>query len=222
MTEFPRARLEKIAHIMVANEISDSLPDTHALMKQHGIAAIVPFYPHSRTAASWMLLGSSFSEQVHTPLDFRMVEKLFACMAEQFLDKLVFMRSQLNEARQQLRTLSQRLQTLEADVTMLRKENHTLHEQNLRLTNENVTAIQTTALGAAVPIATNVESTDQEKTLEKYVTEFEAHLIAQALKRCDGNKSKAARLLGLRPNTLHYKIESYGLSQKKEPNKSPR
>ena len=51
-----------------------------------------------------------------------------------------------------------------------------------------------------------------DKTLEEHVAAFEAHLIAQTLKRCQGNKSKAARLLGLRPNTLHYKIERYGLN----------
>ena len=32
---------------------------------------------------------------------------------------------------------------------------------------------------------------------------------------CGGNKAKAARLLGLRANTLHYKIERYGLAPKK-------
>ena len=50
------------------------------------------------------------------------------------------------------------------------------------------------------------------KSLDEHVSEFEARLIAQTLKRCDGNKSKTARLLGLRPNTLHYKLERYGLS----------
>ena len=44
-----------------------------------------------------------------------------------------------------------------------------------------------------------------------HVAAFEARLIEQTLKRCQGNKSKAARLLGLRPNTLHYKLERYGL-----------
>jgi DNA-binding NtrC family response regulator len=40
----------------------------------------------------------------------------------------------------------------------------------------------------------------------------EATLIAQALKYCNGNKSEAARLLGIRPNTLHYKLERFGLA----------
>jgi hypothetical protein len=53
-----------------------------------------------------------------------------------------------------------------------------------------------------------------EKPLDELVGEFEARIIEQALKRCDGNKSKAARMLGLRPNTLHYKLERYGLAGK--------
>lgn len=55
-----------------------------------------------------------------------------------------------------------------------------------------------------------------DKTLDQCVAEFEARIIAQTLKRCDGNKSRAARLLGLRPNTLHYKLERYGLSDVKK------
>ena len=51
--------------------------------------------------------------------------------------------------------------------------------------------------------------------LEEHVAAFEARLIEQTLKRCQGNKSKAARLLGLRPNTLHYKLERYGLGDPK-------
>ena len=54
-----------------------------------------------------------------------------------------------------------------------------------------------------------------DKTLDDHVAAFEARLIEQTLQRCQGNKSKAARLLGLRPNTLHYKIERYGLGDSK-------
>lgn len=50
------------------------------------------------------------------------------------------------------------------------------------------------------------------KSLDEHVSEFEARLIVQTLERCDGNKSKTARLLGLRPNTLHYKLQRHGLS----------
>lgn len=54
------------------------------------------------------------------------------------------------------------------------------------------------------------------KTLEEYVTEFEAAIIKETLERCDDNKSKAAKLLGLRPNTLHYKMARHGMGTNKK------
>ena len=51
------------------------------------------------------------------------------------------------------------------------------------------------------------------KTLQDSVAEFEAALIAQALRLSKGNQAEAARLLGLRPNTLYYKMERYGLTK---------
>jgi DNA-binding NtrC family response regulator len=53
------------------------------------------------------------------------------------------------------------------------------------------------------------------KTLEEYLAEFEARILAETLSQCEGNKSKAARLLGLRPNTLHYKLSRLGIDAEK-------
>jgi hypothetical protein len=215
MLDFPADALRKIDQIVIANEIAQAAPVTHRLMKQHGVAAIVPFYPHSRTAASWMLLGDSFNEQVYTPLDFKMVEQLFAHMAEQFLDKLLFLRSQLHEARDQLQTLQYRLDEADGAMAKLREQNALLRQNNFRLLRER-SDTQTDADPAKparvltlAPVPAQIE-----KSLDEYVSQFEARLIAQALKRCGGNKSQAARMLGLRANTLHYKIERYGLTEK--------
>lgn len=52
------------------------------------------------------------------------------------------------------------------------------------------------------------------RALDEYVADYEKQLIKQTLQRCGGNKSQAARILGLRPNTLHYKLERYGLLEK--------
>ncbi len=41
--------------------------------------------------------------------------------------------------------------------------------------------------------------------------ELERELIAQALERTDGNKTGAARLLGLSRDTLRYRLEKYGI-----------
>lgn len=53
------------------------------------------------------------------------------------------------------------------------------------------------------------------KTLEQYLAEFEASILTNTLKQCEGNKSKAARLLGLKPNTLHYKLSRLGIDTDK-------
>ena len=40
---------------------------------------------------------------------------------------------------------------------------------------------------------------------------MEREIIYQVLEEAHGNQRKAARLLGVRPNTLHYKIQRMGL-----------
>lgn len=55
---------------------------------------------------------------------------------------------------------------------------------------------------------------DAARTLDEHLAQFEARIIQDTLTRCGGNKSKTARQLGLRPNTLHYKLERYGLTGK--------
>ena len=91
LSEFPREALKLVAHIIVANEIADSEPELHALMKRHKVGAIVPFNSHSATSAHWMLLGEHFSDQVYSPLDFRVVESLFDKLAERFTDNLLLL-----------------------------------------------------------------------------------------------------------------------------------
>jgi transcriptional regulator with AAA-type ATPase domain len=64
--------------------------------------------------------------------------------------------------------------------------------------------------GSARPVY--LETEENSKTLDEHVAEFEAELIRRTLEHCNGNKSKAARMLGLRPNTLHYKMVRHGLA----------
>jgi DNA-binding NtrC family response regulator len=184
------------------------------------VAAIVPFHPRSETAASWMLLGDRFSEEVYTPLDFKMVEELFGRMADLFLDKLLLMRTQLTDTQREVRSLHQRLNVASTELEETRKANETLREQNSQLMSQYAASVESSVLGdqndiAPAPATPEVPASE-DKTLDDYVEEFEARIIEQVLKRCDGNKAKAARLLGLRANTLHYKIERYGLSGKKD------
>ncbi len=52
---------------------------------------------------------------------------------------------------------------------------------------------------------------DSDK-LDEAVQIFEKHHIQSMLKRTEGNKSEAARLLGIDPSTLYRKMERLGLS----------
>ncbi len=47
--------------------------------------------------------------------------------------------------------------------------------------------------------------------LEEAVNAFERNLIVHALKKSDGVKNRAAKLLGVRTSTLYYKLEKYDL-----------
>jgi len=57
-------------------------------------------------------------------------------------------------------------------------------------------------------------SEDGKHTFEKIMDRFAGILIAEALNLTAGNRSRAAKLLGLSRPTLHSKIEKYGLKLK--------
>ncbi len=109
LARLPLDELRKVDRILVANEIAEAMPAMHAAMKREGVAAIVPFYPHSQTAASWMLLGESLHDNVYTSLDFRVVENLFAQLADRFLDSQLLLRDQVSREREEMATLHKRL-----------------------------------------------------------------------------------------------------------------
>jgi DNA-binding NtrC family response regulator len=52
---------------------------------------------------------------------------------------------------------------------------------------------------------------DNDK-LDEAIQVFEKHHIQSVLKRTEGNKSEAARLLGIDPSTLYRKMERLGVS----------
>ena len=47
--------------------------------------------------------------------------------------------------------------------------------------------------------------------LDDAVRQFESNIIRQALLITGGNQAKAARMLGIKPNTLNYKVKLYNL-----------
>lgn len=136
MIQIPQEALLEAESIIVTNEIKDVYPETYMVMKRYGVAAVVPFYPHSRNASGWLLLGDSFSEYVYTPLDFRLVEELFDKMADLFLDKLLTMRVQLAQANKQMRLMQRQAEKTESRLAPLQRDVETLRRENMRLFKE--------------------------------------------------------------------------------------
>ena len=178
----PITALRKIKSMLVATEITNTVPRTHTLMKKHHVAVIVPFYPHNQRVASWLLLGEPFGQHVYTPQDFRVVEYLFDKIAIVLLDKLLEIKAKVSV------------------VTEIKAM-----EECHRETKERLGTLAFRPAGEGTSKA--------GKPLEEYVMESEIRLIKQALDECGGNKAAAARHLGLKPNTFHYKLKRLGLMQ---------
>lgn len=209
---FPEKELQSLRHIVVANEIADRQPSLYASMRRHNVAAIVPFHAASESAAGWLLLGDPFSNQVYTARDFRIVEQLFDHLADNLLDHFVDLRRQLVATRRESRALGQRLADLEREIESLRKENRGLRSERQRWTMS-----QAQELAGAGELRVSLDDpATADQTLDHVLADIEVRLIEQALRQCGGNKSEAARLLGLRPNTLHYKLQRYGLVSEKQ------
>jgi DNA-binding protein Fis len=209
LSDFPSETLKMVNHIVVANEVADSRPDLHALMKRYKIGAIVPFNVHSQTSAHWMLFGEHFSNEVYTPLDFRVVESLFDKLAERFTDNLLLLRSQLSEANEDVQDYKRRLAIAWEELSALRKQLAVVDEENRELRREKAALLrrqfQVVKDGLPQPILSG------EKTLEEYLTATEAAIVAEALRCCADDQRKAARLLGISPDTLRYIISRHRL-----------
>ena len=136
LAQFPHDTVAGIDRIVVAGEIRDGGSDACLRMQQFKVAAIVPFYPHSKTAASWMLLGESFSESVYTPLDFRKVEWLFDSLGSFVLDKIGLLRAELDQASEQNRSLRQQLAWRAKEIARLTEHTRRLTAENEDLRHE--------------------------------------------------------------------------------------
>ncbi len=69
--------------------------------------------------------------------------------------------------------------------------------------------LELTLIGRKESINSNELASGQ--TLQQRIAELEASSIRAALAQTNGNKAQAARLLGLKANTFHYKLRRYGL-----------
>jgi hypothetical protein len=136
LAQFPHDVVAKVDRIVVAHEIKDGRSDTYGRMQQFKVAAIVPFYPNARNAASWMLLGESFNESVYTPLDFRKVERLFDNIGDFLLDKVGFLRTELDQASKEYLSLRQQLAWKAKEIASLNQHTRRLATENEALRYE--------------------------------------------------------------------------------------
>jgi DNA-binding protein Fis len=200
LTGFPPTALARIDRITVASEIAATEPETYKLMREHGLAAIVPFRLDKHAATRWMLLTDHFADNVYTPLDFEAVERVLNQIGERFVDRVSQLRAQLTETRQDLRDYQRRLTEAWAAQTTLQRQLDEAKAENKELRARTKTLLHEQHVAAATTVA------PPEKALAALLADFEARIISETLTACGGNRSEAARILGLRPNTLHYKM----------------
>jgi len=60
--------------------------------------------------------------------------------------------------------------------------------------------------------ASNRQSDERPQTLKAWLDLAEAYRITQALRECNGNRSAAARLLGIGRRTLYAKMDKLGIT----------
>lgn len=60
--------------------------------------------------------------------------------------------------------------------------------------------------------AFNGHSSERPQTLKAWLDLAEAYRITQALRECNGNRSAAARLLGIGRRTLYAKMDKLGIT----------
>lgn len=165
MASMPRNALSSIDHILVTREMEQADTPLHQALQHHGIAAVVPFYPHSEHASGWLLLGESFANTVYTPLDFRLVEELFDKMADLFLDKMLTIRTQLADTARALRQSEIQRLKLEQSLTSTQAEKQTLAKENLQLLSQqpaDSVSLSHTIGTAPLSISITVLSRDKE------------------------------------------------------------
>jgi DNA-binding protein Fis len=66
-----------------------------------------------------------------------------------------------------------------------------------------------------------VERQGEKNLFDALMDRFASILISEALNLTDGNRSRAAKLLGLSRPTLHSKIEKYGIKLKTSVEEDP-
>lgn len=215
LLEFPPDTLHSIDTITVAHEVSERDPTLYLLMQRHHVGAIVPLHAHRSAGAHWILFGKRFSEQVYTPLDFRLVETLFDRLAERFSDNLLALRTQLADVQAEVRRCQQRLATAWDELSALQQRASAAERENREL-REDITTFERAQLVRAAGDALQRIASGEE-ALERHLLAAEKNIIVAALRRSGGDKIKAARLLGLwQEGALDLLLRRHGLEDRRD------
>jgi hypothetical protein len=185
---FPASALAPITQLATLDDLRDSDPAIVELMRRHGAAAIVPLPVNGDSIAQWIVIGEPFGSKVYSSLDFRFVQQMF--------DSLVAAVSRLPEY---------------APATALPVE--TAGDPQRRETVDQAPAPNVIMRSASEHRPTTDEP-GIEWTLEQRLQHIERSILEDTLKQCGGNQAEAARRLGLRPNTLYYKLLRHGILKK--------
>jgi DNA-binding NtrC family response regulator len=98
----------------------------------------------------------------------------------------------------------------EPDVPRFAARVQTLKDMALTLLTE-AQSLESDTLMSELAMPEGIRQTDIERgiNLDETVRRFESNIIRQALLITGGNQARAARLLGIKPNTLNYKVKLY-------------
>ena len=122
-------------------------------------------------------------------------------------------RKQESLAEMELEQIQREVASLKKRISVLEDENHNLSTASLRnqsmdttYQNPEIKSENVMTFYANRPIDEVLTALGTGESLDRLVANYEAAIIEKALTHCDCNKAKAARLLKVRANTLHYKL----------------
>lgn len=211
-SRFSSEELQAVERMVVTEELEDSHPKLHALMKDHRVGAIAPIKSNPGCIRRWVLLGEEFAGEVCTPLDFRHVEALFDRIGASLREETAPLRSELREARTSLEDLRTQLGRKWHELAALRKRAEIAEAENCRLHDE--VDNEKRRGSSAVQAQPSRPMVRGQQELRQMLAEHEAAIVRAALMTYADHTDyiiRAAQLLGISAQELFYLIARHGL-----------
>jgi len=166
MGNLPRSSLNSLKQIVVTDEIRDTEPQLFASLDERGIAAVVPFNSYAEESEGWLLLGR-FSDQIYSRKDFDVAERLFAKLADEFLEQQLASRNRVSNLKRSLDRAMQREERLQAELDELKQVQQQQFEQ-LKALQEQLPVAGATVKAAVdtTDLAPRIVFFGKQKTLQ--------------------------------------------------------